>query len=146
LLERAYDLLKKHDLRITPQRKAILQILFNYRGHHLETENIHQLIVFSENNKRKAGLATVYRAMEMLERVGLVSRLTIEGSPARYELILPEELNHHHLICLRCGNVQEVDDSLIESLRRNIMNEKNFLMVEKTIKIYGYCSNCRNNK
>lgn len=143
MLEQAYGLLKKHDLRITPQRKAILQILFNCRGHHLETENIHQLLVFGENEKSKAGLATVYRTMEMLERVGLVSRLPMEGSPARYELVLPEELNHHHLICLMCGKVQEVDDSLMEFLRRNIMKEKNFLMVEKTIKIYGYCGNCR---
>lgn len=98
MLDQIYNLLEQYDLRITPQRKAILEILYNCRGHHLETENIYQLLSLNRGGKSKAGLATVYRTMEMFERIGLVSKLSMEDSLSRYELVLPEELNHHHLI------------------------------------------------
>lgn len=143
MLDQIFDLLRQYKFRITPQRKAILEILYNCRGHHLETENIYQLLCLNQDKKCKAGLATVYRTMEMFERVGLVSKLSMEDSPSRYELVLPQEMNHHHLICLKCGRVQEVDDSLMEVLKRHIVEKKDFLVTGKSIKIYGYCSGCR---
>ena len=91
-------LLREHNLRVTPQRKAILQILNDCRGHHLETENIYELLAVRGDKAQKVGLATVYRTMELFEKIGLVSKLSIENSPARYELITHNNLRHHHLI------------------------------------------------
>jgi Fur family ferric uptake transcriptional regulator len=143
LLEQIFELLKQYDLRVTPQRKAILEILYNCRGHHLETENIYQLLSIDPDKKRKAGLATVYRTMEMFEKVGLVSRLSMEDSPSRYELVLPQEISHHHLICLKCGRVQELDDVLTEEFKQIVLESKDFMVTEKPIKIFGYCGGCR---
>lgn len=144
MLDQAYELLRKHDVRITSQRKAILQVLYNCKGQHLETENIYQLVSINGDKKSKLGLATVYRTMEILEKIGLVSRLSMDGSPAKYELVLLEKMNHHHLICLKCSLVQEIDDSLIEELKSHVIEEKDFLVKDKPIKIYGYCDRCRN--
>ncbi|WP_040427904.1 transcriptional repressor [Acetivibrio cellulolyticus] len=137
-------MLKQYDLRMTPQRKAILEILYNCRGHHLEIENIYQLLSVDLDKKHKVGLATVYRTMDTLEKVGLVSKLSMEDSPSRYELAFPEETNHHHLICLKCGRVQELDDVLTEEFKKIVLESKNFMMTERPIKIFGYCSECRN--
>ncbi len=135
--------LKEHNLKITPQRKAILQILYECKGHHLEAENIYELLVIRENKDKKIGLATVYRTLELFEKIGLVSRLSIENSPARYEIVLHDKIRHHHLICVKCGQVQEIDDGLTDGLKVNVFTDKAFQVAEKPMKIYGYCNRCR---
>lgn len=142
LVNQLNDLLKEHNLRITPQRKAIFQVLYDRRGHHLETENIYELLVVREG-KEKIGLATVYRTMELFEKIGIVSKLSMENSPARYELIIYDKLMHHHLVCLKCGQVQEIEDRFTEDLKMQIFKDKGFRVADKPIKIYGYCSRCR---
>jgi len=143
LLEEAYHLLKERNVRMTPQRKAILEILYQHRGHHLEIEDIHRLLAVRKDGADKPGLATVYRAIELFQKIGLVSRLPMENSPARYELISPRVPGHHHLICLGCGRVEEIDDRLVNDLRKRVLEDKDFMMAERQIKIYGYCSRCR---
>ncbi|MEN3006038.1 Fur family transcriptional regulator [Dehalobacterium formicoaceticum] len=142
MLNQAYHLLKECNLRITPQRKAILEILYNYRGNHLEVENIYELLTVKDNNKR-IGLATVYRTMELFEKIGIVSRLSMENSSARYELIMYDKLMHHHLICLKCGQLVELDDRIAEEFKNRILEDKGFEVADKSMKIYGYCSSCK---
>jgi len=141
LINQAYDLLRENNLKITFQRKAILQILNNFRGHHLEVERIYKLL--AEKGCKKIGLATVYRTMELFEKIGLVSRLSMEKSSAQYELIIYDIPRHHHLICLRCGLVQEIDDRITEEFKNRIMQEKEFKVADKPMKIYGYCNKCK---
>ncbi|KUO72113.1 MAG: Fur family transcriptional regulator [Clostridia bacterium BRH_c25] len=141
MLDQAYYVLKECNLRITPQRKAILQILNNSRGHHLEIDSIYELLAVKGD--KRIGLATVYRTMELFEKIGLVSRLSMEKSPARYELIIHDKSRHHHLICLKCGQVQEIDDRITEEFKNRIMEEKEFEVADKPMKIYGYCNKCR---
>lgn len=143
MIDQLNDLLRKHNLKITPQRKDIFQILHDCRGHHLEIENIYELLAVRGGKVKKTGLATVYRTMELFEKIGLVSRLSMENSPARYELIIYDGLRHHHLICLKCGQVQEIEDRLTEDLKIQIFKDKEFQVADKPMKIYGYCSKCR---
>ena len=142
-MDQLNELLREHNLRITPQRKAILQILNDCRGHHLETENIYELLAVRGDKAQKVGLATVYRTMELFEKIGLVSKLSIENSPARYELIIHDKLRHHHLICLKCGQVQEIEDRLTENFKMQVLKDQEFQVADKPMKIYGYCSRCR---
>jgi len=147
-VDKLIALLKEHNLKVTPQRAAILRILYDCKGHHLEIENIYALLVSRGdiNIKRKIGLATVYRTMDLFERIGLVSKLSMEDSPARYELIIKERIRHHHLICLGCDQVQEIEDGLMEDLKTRILREKGFEITDKPMKIYGYCHRCRRTK
>jgi len=142
LLNQVYHLLKECNLRSTPQRKAILEILYNYKGHHLKAENIYGLLRTKDNNKR-LGLATVYRTMELFEKIGIVSRLSMENSSARYELVMYDELMHHHLICLKCGQLEELDDRITEEFKKRILEDKGFEVADKSMKIFGYCSSCK---
>ena len=139
MLHQAYDLLKKYNFRITPQRKAILQILHNYRGHHLETEDIYELLVEKEEKNKKIGLATVYRTMELFEKWTGIK--TAYGILLRYELISYDL--HHHLICLKCREIQEINDENIQEFKEYILKDKDFKIADKSMKIYGYCSKCK---
>ncbi len=143
MLEEAYDLLKEQDIRVTPQRKAILEMLYNRRGQHLEIEDIHRCLALSRKNVNKPGLATVYRTIELFQKVGLVHRLPMERSPARYEFIGPGVPGHHHLICLECGKVEEIGERLVVDFKRRIMGDRGFAISGRPIKIYGYCSKCK---
>ncbi len=145
-MESIYTLFKKNHLRVTPQRKAILEILCNCEGHHPDAENIYQLLHAKGGEGMKAGLATVYRTLDLFERIGLVARLSMENEPSRFELVADDKNKHHHLICLGCGQVEEMDDEWINDLKDNILQDKGFLVADKPIKIYGYCSRCRKKK
>lgn len=142
MLDKLNNILKEHDLRITPQRQAILETLYDCRGHHLETENIYELLTVRGGKSENIGIATVYRTMELFDKIGIVSKLSMENSPARYELIIRDTSMHHHLICLECGRVQEIEDELTKDLQKQVLREMEFKVAEKPMKIYGYCSRC----
>jgi Fur family ferric uptake transcriptional regulator len=141
LINQAYDILKEKNLKITSQRNDILQILCNSKGHHIDIDTIYARVPIKD--KKKMGLATIYRTMELFERIGLVSRITMERSPAQYELTIYDKSGHHHLICLKCGLVQEISDLIATEFKAQIEGEKDFKVTDKPMKIYGYCSKCR---
>ena len=143
MLKESYNLLKEQDIRITPQRKAILRILHDHRGQHLEIEDIHRALAVENKGAARPGLATVYRAIELFQRIGLVHKLSMESSPTRYEFIGPGVPGHHHLICLECGNVEEIDDRLMSGLKKQMEKAKGFTVSGRPVKIYGYCSECK---
>ena len=86
---------------------------------------------------------TAYRAIKDAENIGLVSRLSMENLPARYELVIHEKLRHHHLICLQCDQLQEIEERLTDDLKMQILKEKQFQVADQPMKIYGYCSKCQ---
>ncbi|HZK24807.1 MAG TPA: transcriptional repressor [Oscillospiraceae bacterium] len=143
MLQQLYLYLNEHNLRVTQQRRAILQVLYENRDRHLETENIYELLAQKGVTARKIGLSTVYRTLELFARIGLASKLSFGKAPARYELIMQNKNGHHHLICLRCGAVQEINDHKIHDFKCQILRETGFEVAEKPMKIYGYCQQCR---
>ncbi|WP_372998051.1 Fur family transcriptional regulator [Lutispora sp.] len=141
MIDQVFEILKENNLKLTPQRKEIVKILWENRGHHLEIEVIYNLV--ASKGKKCIGLATVYRTMELFNKIGLISRITMEKSPAKYELNVFDKLNHHHLICLKCGQVQEISDDIASEFKTIIAEEADFKVADKPMKIYGYCSKCR---
>ncbi|HHX73985.1 MAG TPA: transcriptional repressor [Firmicutes bacterium] len=142
MLEQACRLLQSYDLRVTPQRRAILEILAGSRGEHPDSDEIYRRLA-AKKTGRKIGRATVYRTLELFERLGIVQRLALEHPPARYELILPDRFIHHHLICLKCGKLLELDDLAAREFKNTVLDKKGFAVADKAMKIYGYCRNCR---
>ncbi|NLM45229.1 MAG: transcriptional repressor [Firmicutes bacterium] len=143
MLERACRLLQSYNLRNTPQRRAILAILIESRGEHPDSEEIYRRLKANKTGK-KVGRATVYRTLELFEKLGIVARLTLDGTPARYELILPERFVHHHLVCLKCGKLIELDDLAAKEFKNTVFRRKGFTVADKAMKIYGYCRDCQN--
>lgn len=141
LMEVLKERLKEKGFKLTPQRRAILDIIFENQGKHLNTEEIYGLV---KDKCPEIGLATVYRTLQLLEDMELVSRLNLDDGCSRYEFNSHDaDHQHHHLICEACGNVIEVEIDLLEQLESEIEKVYHFKIKDHKVKFIGICSDCR---
>jgi Fur family ferric uptake transcriptional regulator len=110
-----------HGLRITEPRKAILKILTHTDEHLSAKEIFHKLHSILPG----AGIATVYRNLEVLERFELVSKFDFGDGVVRYSLKREDEI-HFHLICKECGVFIDYDDR-VDEIRRIFENDKELI-------------------
>lgn len=86
-------------------------------------------------------LATVYRVLAQFETAGLVARHHFESGQSMYEL---EQGTHHdHILCVKCGKVDEFVDETIENLQREIAERAGYQMTDHALYIHGICSDCQ---
>jgi Fur family transcriptional regulator, ferric uptake regulator len=93
--------------------------------------------------RRAVGLASVYRALELLSDLKLVQRLEMGQGVARYEPLDPSGDHHHHLVCDRCGNVVPFDDPELESTIEALSRRLEFDVDEHDVVLRGACAACR---
>lgn len=134
------DKMKSKGYKLTPQRRAVLDVIIENEGKHLSTEEVYDIV---KKGCPEIGLATVYRTLQLLEKINVVCRLNFDDGCSRYELVHSDEHHqHHHLICNVCGSVEEVEDVLLESLEDKVENKYNFKITNHEVKFYGVCKNC----
>ena len=133
--------LKETGFKITPQRRAIIEILLKNDSEHLSSEEIYDLV---RVDCPEIGLATVYRTMQLLDEIGAISKLNLDDGCIRDELNLNEEdaHHHHHLICKSCGKIIEVKEDLLDTIEDEIQNLYKFNILNHDVKFYGTCDNC----
>ena len=130
--------LKKTGLKITMPRVKILAILEQNAGQHLSAEEVYKIL---RDTGEEIGLATVYRVLTQFHAANLVKRHNFEGDHAVFELDQGE--HHDHLVCLKCGKVDEFIDEVIEQRQLSVAEKFNFHMTEHNLNIYGICVNCQ---
>lgn len=130
--------LKNAGLKVTIPRLKVLQILEQAPQHHLSAENVFKALIEMGED---VGLATVYRVLTQFEAAGLVVRHHFEGGHSVFEL--NQETHHDHLVCTKCGMVEEFFDAIIEERQHDIANAKKFQMVDHALTIYGICHTCQ---
>ena len=91
---------------------------------------------------RSAGLASVYRTLELLERLRLVQRLDVGDGGARYEPALPTGEHHHHLVCDRCGTVSTFEDDELERAIAQLSSRVAFDIDGHDVTLRGECPAC----
>jgi len=131
--------LKEKECKLTPQRRATLDVLIENQSKHLSTEDIYELV---KDKYPDIGLATIYRTLQLFDNCNIVKKLNFNDGCYRYELSDDQRHQHHHLICLACGNVYEFDDDLLEQLEDRIEKNNNFQVKDHMVKFYGYCRDC----
>jgi Fur family transcriptional regulator, ferric uptake regulator len=89
------------------------------------------------------GIASVYRALEVLHRMGLVQRVEIGDGGARFEPVVPGGEHHHHAVCDRCGRVTPFEDERIEKQLERLAGNLKHSMSGHDLVIHGECSRCR---
>jgi Fur family ferric uptake transcriptional regulator len=136
-LEELAGRLRARARKVTGPRLAVLGILRSEK-HPVPIARIH------EQSKGSAGdLATVYRAIRMLERIGMVKRFDFGDGIARYELERHPGAHHHHLICVDCAKVVEIDECFPKELERRIATGNGFTGVSHKLEFFGVCPACQ---
>ncbi|RUM28775.1 MAG: transcriptional repressor [Aquifex sp.] len=127
---------KEIGLKITPQRLAVYEVLLKSYNHPTVEE------IYEEVKKMYpyVSLATVYRTLETLEKIGLVKRVCFWGNSARYDANTSE---HHHLICEKCGRIEDIDLDQKLAIPENLQG---FKTDSYSVNIYGLCPECQSNQ
>ena len=142
VLENFKKLLRQNNLKYTTQRELILKIIYDNSGH-FTPEDIYNLIK-EKHPDVKLGIATIYRTLTLLEDANIVSSISFGTQGKKYEFGLKE--HHDHLVCLRCGKIEEFFDSTIEKQQEAIAKKFDFMMTNHVMKIIGICKDCQNKK
>jgi Fur family ferric uptake transcriptional regulator len=130
--------LKKAGLKITIPRIKILQILENAQLHHLSAEDVYRILLESGDD---IGLATVYRVLTQFEEAGLVIRHNFAEGHSVFEL--DYGTHHDHLVCVKCGQVEEFVDSVIEERQQYVAKQAGYTITDHSLNIYGICGKCQ---
>lgn len=132
--------LRKVGLKVTSPRRKILEILEKSEPHHVSAEDVYRLL---QQAGEDVGLATVYRVLTQFEAAGLVVRHNFEGGYSVFEAAQNE--HHDHIVCIKCGKVEEFFDNVIEKHQEDIAKKAGFTMTDHSLTIYGICRNCEIN-
>jgi Fur family transcriptional regulator, ferric uptake regulator len=90
----------------------------------------------------RVGLASVYRALDLLHEMGLVQRVEIGEGGAQYEPIVPGGEHHHHAVCDTCGRVTAFEDERLEQQLERLAGRLRHSMSGHDIVIHGDCARC----
>jgi Fur family ferric uptake transcriptional regulator len=126
--------LRDAGLKVTLPRLKILEMLESSSLRHLSAEDIYRQLL---DHGEDIGLATVYRVLTQFEAAGLVIRHHFEGGHAVFEMQQPT--HHDHIVCVRCGKVDEFVDELIEKRQREKAQELGYKLTEHSLIMYGQC-------
>ena len=130
--------IKKAGLKVTLPRVKILEIMENSTLRHLSAEDVYKHLL---EGGEEVGLATVYRVLTQFETAGLVTRHHFEGGHSVFEL---EQGKHHdHIVCVKCGKIEEFVDEVIEQRQRDIAEKAGFEITDHCLYIYGICNTCQ---
>jgi Fur family ferric uptake transcriptional regulator len=130
--------LRNAGLKVTLPRVKILEILERSNPRHISAEDMYKALLDSGED---IGLATVYRVLTQFETAGLVTRHHFEGGHSVFEL--NQGTHHDHILCVKCGRVDEFVDAEIETRQKKIASAKGYEMTDHSLYIYGICSSCR---
>lgn len=89
------------------------------------------------------GLASIYRALELLDRLQLVRRLDVGEGVARYEPAHPSGEHHHHIVCDSCGTVEAFEDDALERAIERLSERVDFFVAAHDVTLHGECPACR---
>lgn len=135
------EIFKEKGYKLTFQRRAILNSILQNPGEHLSSEEIYNWV---KNDYCHIGLATVYRSLQLFEDLEIITKINFDDGVWRYELNIDSEKHqHHHLICIKCGVVIEVQADLLDHLEEQIEKNYNFQIDDHSAKFFGICSECR---
>ena len=136
-VQRFADFLTRSGLKSTRQRERIVHAFFDARRH-LSAEELYHRI---RTQDPSIGLVTVYRTLKLLQEAGLATGRQFGDTYTRFDPN-PADRPHDHLICTRCGKIQEYADPSLHALREKLARSRGFTVLEHRLELYGFCRDC----
>lgn len=132
--------LRGQSRKITGPRAAILDILRKH-PHPLTNRDI---LSEMRKGREECNLATIYRSMHMLEKMGMVKRFDFGDGSRRFELVAEnDDGHHHHLVCTKCSEVVEIDECFPREIEKQIASKNRFKGVTHKLEFFGICPECQ---
>lgn len=128
--------LRSAGYRVTAQRRRILEVVEELR--HATPDDV---VSAARERGADVDLSTVYRALEILNEVGLVSHAHLGPGAVTYHAI--DRQPHIHLVCRRCGSVTGADAALVTPLEDSIERGYGFSTDLRHLTLHGLCASCR---
>ncbi len=123
--------------RLTPQRMMILSAIEGSESH-ISAEEIYAQVVAKYPH---VNISTVYRTLELLKRLGLVTETDLGEGRVRYHPA--DKGHHHHLVCEECGAIIDLDESTLFPLKDALLRDYKFVADLRHLAIFGRCTNCQ---
>jgi len=122
---------------VTNQRSLLLDII-RQANRHLDADELYRL---AKKREPRISLATVYRNLKLFKELGLIAERKLGDTHSHYEI--RGAADHHHLVCLGCGQVIEFESPFIAKATDKIKRENDFDVTSIQLKMEGYCSKCK---
>lgn len=119
--------------RATPSRVAVIATVLGHSGHFSVDDVLRKA--------RNVGRATVFRTMRLLTELDIVCRVLLEDGSLHYRV--SRRGHHHHLVCVSCGNVRDLDDCAVGDLVRELGVVTEYEIEGHWLEFYGRCATCR---
>jgi len=132
--------LREKGIKVTPRRLAVAELFRPLRGS-MTPEMVWKRL---RPKLGTLGLPTVYRILEDLVQVGILTRIELSDRALRYAACRAEPgVHHHHFVCVRCGAVSEVEGCAFERQVRGVERRTGFRVTGHRLHVEGLCSSCR---
>ena len=131
------EFLEKKDLKLSSQRRTILRVAVEAKGHFSAEE----LLAFSKKKDRTISKATVYRTLVLLKESAVLEEQDFGDGKKLYERAQGRQ-NHDHLICMKCGKIIEFENQAIEDLQDAEAGRCGFKIIYHSLKLFGFCRGC----
>ena len=128
--------LAEQGYRLTPQRIMVLSAIENSNDH-ISAEEIYAQVI---SRYPHINISTIYRNLELLKRLSLVTETDLGGGRVRYHPA--DKGHHHHLVCQDCGKVIDLDESVLYPLKDILLQEYQFSADIRHLAIFGRCNKC----
>ena len=127
---------RESGLAVTIQRRAVFEAILD-RQDHPTAEQVHRAV---RQDLPQISRMTVHRILGKFVSLGLVAKSCHPGSAARFD---PKIQQHHHLVCLDCGAIIDIEDPRLNRLPRPKVNPREFAIEDYHVHFRGHCARCQ---
>lgn len=121
--------------RVTPARLGVITAVLAQSGHF----SVDDILRTAHN----VGRATVFRTMRLLTDLDILCRVLLEDGSLHYRVSRRDD-HHHHLVCVSCDNVRDLEDCAVGDLVRDLAAATEYDIQGHWLEFYGRCASCRN--
>ncbi len=126
--------LEARGYRVTPSRRAVLAAVLQQTDHFSVDDLLQRC--------RGAGRATVFRTIRLLTEMDVVCRVLLEDGSLHYR-VSERGQHHHHLVCVACGKVEDLDQCVVTDLVRDLSQASGYEIEGHWLELYGRCASCK---
>lgn len=126
-------------LKVTTPRKKIFEVLLSSKKP-LSAEEIYYIL---EEQNVEVDLASIYRTLNIFEDKAVLEAIDFSDGKKRFEVLGDEGHHHHHMVCNKCGDIQDVELKEEEELISELERQTHFKIEKHQLEFFGWCKNCQ---